>query len=103
MTSPLATQARTDSQPNVAAPPDATEVFGWTHQGHDLASRTFAGTVRDAAVHRPGGGVQRQNGTCRRWVTVEAKSPCSGLVEPEVVRQLATALRAAADAIEARQ
>lgn len=92
----------TDTVPDVPAPPDATEVSDWS-SGDDLALRSFAGTVREAvgfAVRVKG--VQRRNGTSIRWVSVDVDSPGAPLA-PEAVRQLASALTAAADEIEARR
>jgi hypothetical protein len=84
-------------------PPDATEVLGWTQHGPDLARRPFTGAVREVAGFTVRiEGIQRENGTCRRRVTVKAGSPETRL-EPEVVRQLAAALIAAANEIEARR
>lgn len=92
---------------NVAARPDATEVYGWTTSTHPdgLAARVFDATVRECAgfrirVH----GLQRANGSCRRWATVEPQPGADEeMLEPEAVRQLAAALMAAADEIEARR
>lgn len=90
---------------NVSAPPDAAMVHDWIQRGaDDLATRAFDGTVRQAAGFTVAvGGVQRQNGTCRRWVTVEGERPVGAVLEPELVRQLAAALVAAADEIETRR
>ena len=89
--------------PDIPAPPDATEVFDWTHHGPDLARRPFTGTVREACgfvvVIE---GVQRENRTCSRQVTVEVDSVATRL-ELEAVRQVAAALTAAADEIADRQ
>jgi hypothetical protein len=96
--------AATTKAPDIAAPPDATEVQEWLQHGRELATRTFTGAVRETAGFTVTvGGVQRQNGTCRRCVTVEAEAPVVGPLEPEAVRQLAAALSAAADEIEARR
>lgn len=90
---------------NVAAPPDATEVYGWTAHRDGLAARAFDATVRECAGYRIRvHGVQRENGTCRRWVVIEAGPGADEeMLEPEAVRQLAAALTAAADEIEARR
>jgi hypothetical protein len=89
---------------DIPAPPDATEVFDWRHASHDVAARVFDGTVRQAVgLTISIGGLQRHNGTCRRWVTVEAQSSIGAPLDPEAVRQLAAALVAAADEIEARR
>ncbi len=95
------TTTPTTRPPDIAAPADAIEVSNWRQHGPDLATRTFTGSVREAAgfVVRIGG-VQRQNQTCRRWVTVGATVPLGGMLEPEAVRQLAAALTAAVDEIE---
>jgi hypothetical protein len=89
--------------PDVPAPPDATEVSGWTQHGPGLARRPFTGTVREAYgfVVRIEG-IQRENQTCLRRVVVDAASMSTRL-NPEAVRQLASALTAAADEIEARR
>lgn len=89
--------------PDIPAPPDATDVFAWTQHGPDLARRPFTGAVREVAGFTVRiEGVQRQNGSCLRRVTVEATSLETRL-DPEPVRQLAAALMAAADEIEARR
>jgi hypothetical protein len=86
---------------SVAAPPDATEVQEWLQHGQGLATRVFDGTVREAVGFKVGiGGVQRQNGSCQRWVTAEAGSLLGGPFERELVRQLAAVLTASADEIE---
>jgi hypothetical protein len=93
----------TDIDPDAPAPLDATEVFGWAQHGPDLARRPFTGAVREVAgftVHIEG--IQRQNGTCLRRVTVKAASVETRL-DPEAVRQLASALIAAVDEIAARR
>ena len=57
----------------VAPPPDAIEVSDWKQHGPDLATRMFTGSAREAASFTVCiGGIQRQNKTCRRWVTIEA-------------------------------
>jgi hypothetical protein len=91
----------TDLVPQITAPPDATEVFDSSQHGPGLARRPFAGTVREAYgfVVRIEG-IQRENRACLRQVVVEAASPVTRL-DPEAVRQLASALTAAADEIEA--
>lgn len=92
----------TNTIPNVPAPPDATEVFGWSQHGPDLARRPFTGAVREVAGFTVRiEGIQRENGTCQRRVTVRAGSPLTRL-EPEALRQLASVLIAAADEIGAR-
>ncbi|WP_249025852.1 hypothetical protein [Mycobacterium europaeum] len=94
-----------DTTQNVTAPPDATEVYGWAAHRDGLAARVFDATVRECAgfairVH----GQQRSNSTCRRWVTVDTRPGADEeMLEPEAVRQLAAALVAAADEIEARR
>jgi hypothetical protein len=88
---------------DIASPPDAIEVSDWRQHGPDLATRRFTGSVRAAAGFTVRiGGVQRQNNTCRRWVTVEAEAALGVPMEPEAVRQLAAALTAAVDEIEVR-
>jgi len=89
--------------PDIAAPPDATELLDWSQHGPGLARRPFTGSVREAAgfVVRIQG-LQRENRTCLRRVTVEAAS-LSTRLDPEAVRQLAAALTAAVDEIEARR
>ncbi len=87
--------------PRCPAPPDATEVFAWTQGGHGLAVRPFKGAVREVAGFTVRlEGIQRRNRTCLRRVTVDAASLTTRL-EPEAVRQLAAALVAAVDDIEA--
>jgi hypothetical protein len=89
--------------PDIPSPPEATEVFGWTQHRQDLATRTFCGAVREAARFTVRiEGFQRENRTCQRWLVVDAPSLQTGL-EPEAARQLAAALVAAADEIEARR
>jgi hypothetical protein len=91
-----------DTVPDIPAPPDATEVFGWAQHGPDLAQRAFTGTVRETAGLRVRiEGVQFQNRACLRRVVVDAAS-LSTRLDPEAVRQLASALTAAADEIAAR-
>jgi hypothetical protein len=94
----------TDNAPttqDITAPPDATEVSDWRQHGPDLATRMFTGSARESAGFTVRiGGVQRQNKTCRRWVTVEAESALGTPMEAEAVRQLASALSAAVDEIE---
>ena len=93
----------TDIIPDVPAPPDATELFAWTQHGPDLARRPFTGAVREVAGFAVRiEGIQRENRTCLRRVTVEVASLETRL-DPEAVRQLASALSAAADEIEARR
>lgn len=93
----------TDVVPDIPAPSDATEVFGWAHHGPDLARRPFTGAVREVAGFTVRiEGIQRENGACSRRVVVEAGSPETRL-EPQAVRQLAGSLVAAADEIEARR
>ncbi|MBV8785296.1 MAG: hypothetical protein JOZ00_01245 [Mycobacterium sp.] len=89
----------------VHAPPDAIEVHDWVPRGEGLAVRVFDGTVREAAGFTiQVGGVQHENGTCRRWVGIEAAGRTVGAtMEPESIRQLSAALSAAADEIEARR
>jgi hypothetical protein len=59
----------------VPPPPDATQTHGWLQQGIELQTRAFDGTVREAAGFTVRvQGIQRQNGTCRRWLTVEAQA-----------------------------
>ncbi|MBV8786440.1 MAG: hypothetical protein JOZ00_07100 [Mycobacterium sp.] len=93
------------SAPDIAAPPDAEQVHEWVPRGEGLAIRVFDGTVREAAGFTiQVGGVQHQNGTCRRWVAIEAAGRTVGAaMEPESLRQLSAALSAAADEIEARR
>lgn len=93
----------TATVPDIPAPPDATELFAWTQHSPDVARRRFTGAVREAggfAVRIEG--VQRQNGRCLRRVTIQAPSPETTL-DTEAVRQLAGALTAAVDEIEARR
>ncbi|WP_260737073.1 hypothetical protein [Mycobacterium sp. SMC-2] len=91
----------------ISAPPDATEVHDddkrLLHRSdtpqlfEGIAAQVQVITVR---VH----GLQRSNGTCRRWVTVDTRPGTDEeMLEPEAVRQLAAALVAAADEIEARR
>ncbi len=88
----------------VVAPPDAAQLHDWLKRGTGLPTRVFDGTVRQAAGFTIGvGGLQRGNGTCKRWVTVDAVFRLGVPLEPEAVRQLAAALTAAADEIEARR
>jgi hypothetical protein len=93
----------TETIPDIAAPPDATEVFDWTQHGPGLARRPFTGTVREAYgfVVRIEG-IQRENGKCLRRVVVDAQSLSTQLC-PEAVRQLSSALTAAVDEVEARR
>ncbi|GEM_PF-6207347 len=85
----------------VLPPADASELFDWHHPTTGLATREFVGTVRTAV----GGfrvtieGEQRANGTCRRWLTIEVEQR-GELLEPEIARQYAAAITAAADEIE---
>lgn len=76
-------------------------MFSWAQHGPDLVRRAFTGAVREAAgfVVRIEG-IQRENGRCLRRVTVEAVS-LSTRLDPEAVRQSASALTAAVDEIEA--
>jgi len=98
-----ATIAAPDDTLNVPAPSDATQVHGWLEAGDGLATRLFNGTVREAARFSIRvRGLQRDNGTCRRWVVVETESGLGAPLEPEAGRQLAAALSAAADEIEGR-
>ena len=86
---------------DIAPPPDATEVSDWRQHAPDLATRMFTGSTREAAGFTVCiGGIQRQNKSCRRWVTIEAAKSITALLEPEAVRQLAAALSAAVDEIE---
>ncbi len=87
----------------VPPPPDATQTHGWLQQGIELQTRAFDGTVREAAGFTVRvRGLQRHNGTCRRWLTIETQS-LGVPIEPESARQLAAALSAAAFEIEARR
>jgi hypothetical protein len=71
--------------------------------GCTLAKRQFTGTVREVAGFAVRiEGVQRENRTCERQVVVEADS-LSTRLDPEAVRQLASALTAAAAEIAARR
>lgn len=91
------------ANPEIPAPPDATQVFGWAQHGPDLARRPFTGVVREAAGFAVRiEGIQRENGTCLRRVVLEAPSIETRL-DGEAVRQLTSALAAAADEIDARQ
>jgi hypothetical protein len=93
----------TETVPDIPAPPDATEIFDWTQHGPDVARRPFTGTVREAygfSVRIEG--IQRENRECLRRVVVDAQSLSTQLC-PEAVRQLASALTAAVDEIEARR
>ncbi|WP_247600179.1 hypothetical protein [Mycobacterium intracellulare] len=86
---------------NVAAPPDAAQVHDWIQRGNSLPTRAFDGTVREASGFTVRvGGLQRANGTCKRWLTVNTESLLGLPLEPEAVRQLAAALTAAADELE---
>lgn len=86
---------------NTAPPPDTTELYPWLRTGDGLAEREFVGTVREAAGFTVSiEGVQRANGSTRRWVVVERVRP-AGRLEPELARQLAAAVSAAAAEIEA--
>jgi hypothetical protein len=90
-----------DLVPDVPAPPDAIRVFDWTQEGLGIAMRVFSATEREAygfAVRIEG--FQRENRTCQRWMSIDAGSFQTRL-EPEAARQLASALTAAADEIEA--
>lgn len=93
----------TETIPDIPAPPDATELLDWTQHGPGLALRPFTGTVRDVYgfVVRIEG-IQRENRKCLRRVVVDAQSSSTQLC-PEAVRQLASALTAAVDEIEARR
>ncbi|MEY8013848.1 hypothetical protein [Mycobacterium servetii] len=94
---------RDTAGPGVTAPPDATEIHDWLQRGAGLPTRAFDGTVREAVGFTVRvGGLQRSNGTCKRWVTVEAPARFGVPLQPEAVRQLAAALTAAAYEIEAR-
>jgi hypothetical protein len=87
-----------------AAPPDATQLHQWLQQSTTLHTRGFDGTLRETggfAVQVRG--LQRHNGTCRRWMTVDTQCGLGLPMEPEAARQLAGVLIAAADEIEARR
>lgn len=102
--------------PDTATPPDATEVHDWLQHrracgswpGSSLPTRLFDGTARQASGFTVlVEGIQYQTGACQRWVTVQAESVQAESLfpdplEPEAARQLAAALTAAADEIEAR-
>jgi hypothetical protein len=93
----------TDLAPDIPAPPDAVEVFDWAWHGPAIAARVLSGSEREAASFTVRiEGEQRENRTCRRWMAVDAGSYRTRL-EPEAARQLAAALTAAADEIEARR
>lgn len=99
------TTLSSDTLLNVSAPPDATEVYGWAAHRDGLAARVFEATVREAsgytvAIH----GVQRENGACQRWAIITAGPGLDEQdFEPQALRQLAAALVATADEIEARR
>jgi hypothetical protein len=88
---------------SIPTPPDATEVLDWAQHGPDLARRPFTGTVHEVAGFQVRiEGIQRQNGTCLRRVVVAADSLETQLC-PQAVRQVASALVAAVEEIEARR
>lgn len=86
----------------VLPPADASELFDWHHPAAGLATREFVGTVRTAVAgfRVTIEGEQRANGTCRRWLTIDAEQR-GELLEPEIARQFAAAITAAADEIDA--
>ncbi|WP_292990655.1 hypothetical protein [Mycobacterium sp.] len=91
----------TETVPELPTPPDADELYDWSQSGPELLKRPFTGTVREAAGFMVRvEGVHWENGTCSRRVVVVASSLQTQL-ELEAVRQLAAALSAAADEIEA--
>lgn len=96
----LMTTDTASSTPDIAAPQDATEVYGWA-QG----VRTFDGTVRESGgVTVRIAGVQRANRTCERYATLHVRPGFDEAVfEPMALRQLAAVLVAAADEIEGRR
>lgn len=83
-----------------ATPSDATRVFAWDEVGGRLRSREFVGTERQAAGFTVTiEGEQRENGMCRRWVSVWRANRDEPLPS-QSARQLAAAISAAADEIE---
>lgn len=90
----------TETEIAIPEPADATELFEWQRQA-GLATREFVGTVRDA-----GGftirveGIQRENGTCVRRISIERGATDPGLLGTEVARQFAAAVIAAAQEID---
>jgi hypothetical protein len=85
------------------APPDATGVRDWTQRA-GVPTRLFDGNVREAFGFTVRvGSLQRDNGTCNRWLTVETDFRFGVPMESEAARQLAAALSAAADEIDIRR
>lgn len=96
-----AMNATQSSFSNLRQPVDATRVFDWgeTDAGR-RREREFVGTQRQAAGFTVSiEGVQRENGMCRRSVSVWRPSHDQRM-PVQAARQLAAAIAAAADEIE---
>lgn len=86
--------------PALLPPRDATELYEWEHH-NGLATREFVGTVRDAAGFTIRvEGIQRDNGTAARRISIEPGEHRPGLLETEAARQLAAAVIAATNEID---
>jgi preprotein translocase subunit SecD len=79
----------------IAAPPDATRLYGWQSHG-ERTWREFDGSTRQvgSAVVRVRG-QQFADGGCERWISVSATHDEE--FQAEQARELAAALQAAAD------
>ncbi|MGB3352595.1 MAG: hypothetical protein WBB00_07460 [Mycobacterium sp.] len=87
--------------PGLLPPADATELFAWESHDDGLATREFVGAVREAAGFTVRvEGVQRENGTCTRRISIEQTGIRSGLLETEAARQLAAAIASSAYEID---
>jgi hypothetical protein len=82
----------------IAAPPDATRLYGWQTHG-ERTWREFDGSTRRVgeAIIRVRGR-QFNDGGCERWISLSATT--DGEFQAEQARDLAAALRAVADEVE---
>jgi hypothetical protein len=85
---------------HIAPPADATRLFHWgTTGGDDVWSREFDGTDHNvAAVTCYVTGRQFDDGRCERWIALSASD--LEKLTPAQARELATALREAADEVD---
>lgn len=82
----------------IAAPPDATRLYGWQTHG-ERTRREFDGSTRhvgSAVVYVRG--QQFGDGSCERWISVSATTDEE--FQAEQARELAAALQAVADEVE---